>query len=84
MTEQEMKNLILTLIEPLASKPEAINIEISESDRFVEFTAYVDRSDLGRLIGVGGVTVTAIRNLVYSARFEGAKRVRLSIEPLNA
>ncbi|QBO37046.1 KH domain-containing protein [Periweissella cryptocerci] len=84
MNEQEMKNLITTLIVPLASKPEVIEIEINEGDRFVEFTAYVDRSDLGRLIGVGGVTVTAIRNLVYSARFEGAKRVRLSIEPRHA
>ncbi|GEL14348.1 KH domain-containing protein [Pediococcus cellicola] len=77
---KDVETLILTIVKPLVSHPERISITQSESDRFYEFHLSVADSDVGRIIGRRGRIAQAIRNVVYSFRFHGAKRVRLIIE----
>ncbi|GAB5054038.1 MULTISPECIES: KH domain-containing protein [Pediococcus] len=77
---KNVETLILTIVKPLVSYPERITIERSESDRFYEFHLSVADEDVGRIIGRHGRVAQAIRNVVYSFRFHGEKRVRLVIE----
>ncbi|GAB5052327.1 KH domain-containing protein [Pediococcus ethanolidurans] len=77
---KEVESLILAIVKPLVSHPERISIKQSESDRFYEFHLSVDDEDIGRIIGRHGRVAQAIRNVVYSFRFHGDKRVRLVIE----
>ncbi|HCT96139.1 MAG TPA: RNA-binding protein [Vagococcus sp.] len=74
-----MKDLVLTIVRPLVSYPEAIELEIEESDDFLEYNLTVHPDDVGRVIGKQGRVAKAIRTIVYSVRLDGAKRVRLNI-----
>lgn len=77
---KDIEALILAIVESLVSHPERISIEQSESERFYEFHLSMDPADVGRVIGRHGRVAQAIRNVVYSFRFQGNKRVRLVIE----
>ncbi|MGX7445994.1 KH domain-containing protein [Dolosigranulum pigrum] len=79
MTDQEMRQLIHTIIEPLVSQPDGINLELKETDDFHEYLLSVHPDDIGRVIGKGGRIAKAIRAIVYSIRYDGPKRVRLTI-----
>ncbi|EST90455.1 KH domain-containing protein [Vagococcus lutrae] len=75
----DVKDLVLTIVRPLVSYPEAIELEIEESDDFLEYNLTVHPDDVGRVIGKQGRVAKAIRTIVYSVRLDGAKRVRLNI-----
>ena len=75
----DVKDLVLTTVRPLVSYPEAIELEIEESDDFLEYNLTVHPDDVGRVIGKQGRVAKAIRTIVYSVRLDGAKRVRLNI-----
>ena len=79
MTDQEMRQLIHTIIEPLVSQPVDINLELKQTDDFHEYLLSVHPDDIGRVIGKGGRIAKAIRAIVYSIRYDGPKRVRLTI-----
>ena len=79
MTDQEMRQLIHTIIEPLVSQPDDINLELKETDDFHEYLLSVHPDDIGRVIGKGGRIAKAIRAIAYSIRYDGPKRVRLTI-----
>jgi len=79
MTDQEMRQLIHTIIEPLVSQPDDINLELKETDDFHEYLLSVHPDDIGRVIGKGGRIAKAIRAIVYSIRYDGPKRIRLTI-----
>lgn len=75
----DVKDLVLTIVRPLVSYPEAIELEIEESDDFLEYNLTVHPDDVGRVIGKQGRVAKAIRTIVYSVRLDGVKRVRLNI-----
>ncbi|WP_412990365.1 KH domain-containing protein [Pediococcus siamensis] len=77
---KDVETLILTIVKPLVSHPERVSIVQSESERFFEFHLSVAAEDVGRIIGRHGRVAQAIRNVVYSFRFHGEKRIRLVIE----
>ncbi|MBO0423010.1 RNA-binding protein [Enterococcus plantarum] len=75
----DVKELVLTIVRPLVSQPELVNLEIAESDDFIEYNLTVSPEDIGRIIGKQGRVAKAIRTIVYSVRVEGPKKVRLNI-----
>ena len=75
----DVKELILTIVRPLVSQPEAVSLEIEESTDFLEYNLTVANEDFGRIIGKQGRVAKAIRTIVYSVRIDGPKKVRLNI-----
>lgn len=75
----DFNQLIKTIVTPLVDHPEAIKIDMTETDRFYEYNLTVDADDIGRVIGKRGHVASAIRTIVYSVRVNGQKRVRLVI-----
>ena len=51
----DVKELILTIVRPLVSQPEAVSLEIEESTDFLEYNLTVAKEDIGRIIGNKGV-----------------------------
>lgn len=75
----DVKALVLTIIRPLVSHPEEVELHIEESNDFIEYNLQVSPQDIGRIIGKQGRVAKAIRTIVYSVRTSGAKKVRLNI-----
>ncbi|EOL76796.1 KH domain-containing protein [Enterococcus faecalis EnGen0307] len=75
----DVKELILTIVRPLVSQPEAVSLEIEESTDFLKYNLTVAKEDIGRIIGKQGRVAKAIRTIVYSVRIDGPKKVRLNI-----
>lgn len=75
----DVKELILTIVRPLVSQPEAVSLEIEESTDFLEYNLTVAKEDIGGIIGKQGRVAKAIRTIVYSVRIDGPKKVRLNI-----
>jgi predicted RNA-binding protein YlqC (UPF0109 family) len=76
---EDVRDLVLTIVEPLVTKPEEVKLEIEESEDFMEYNLSVDQEDIGRIIGKQGRIIKAIRTLVYSVRTSEPKKVRLNI-----
>ncbi|GAA0353455.1 KH domain-containing protein [Alkalibacterium iburiense] len=79
MTDQEMRELIKTIVEPLVSHPDDVSLDLKDTDEFHEYLLSVHPDDVGRVIGKKGRIAKAIRAIVYSIQFDGPKRVRLTI-----
>jgi predicted RNA-binding protein YlqC (UPF0109 family) len=77
--KEDVKDLVLTIVNPLVSHPEAIKLDVTEGDEFIEYNLSVDPEDIGRVIGKQGRVAKAIRTIVYSVRVKGPKKVRLNI-----
>ena len=75
----DMKELILTVVRPLVTHPEELDIVIEESNEYLEYQLSVHPDDIGRVICKQGRVAKSIRTIVYSVRVNGPKRVRLSI-----
>ncbi|TFI70632.1 KH domain-containing protein [Carnobacterium divergens] len=75
----DMKELILTVVRPLVTHPEELDIVIEEPNEYLEYQLSVHPDDIGRVIGKQGRVAKSIRTIVYSVRVNGPKRVRLSI-----
>lgn len=75
----DVETLILTIVQPLVEKPEAIRIDKKPAGQYTEYQLRVDPSDIGRVIGKKGRVARAIRTIVYSIRTPEGKKVRLTI-----
>ena len=74
-----IENLIIAIVKPLISQPETLTIKIVDTPEFLEYHLDLDQSDIGRVIGKKGRTISAIRTIVYSVPVEG-KKIRLLVE----
>ncbi len=79
MTDSKMRNLIKIIVSALLSHPEELTLELKETDDFHEYLLSVHPDDVGRVIGRRGRIAKAIRSIVYSVKYDGPKRVRLTI-----
>lgn len=79
MTDQEMRKLIRTIVEPLVKHPEDVKLELQDTEDFHEYLLSVHEEDVGRVIGKRGRIAKAIRAIIYSIAYDGPKRVRLTI-----
>ena len=75
----DLRDLVLTIVRPLVTNPDQVNLEVVESDDFFEYNLTVAPEDIGRIIGKQGRVAKAIRTIVYGVRTEGPKKVRLKI-----
>lgn len=74
-----IENLIIAIVKPLISHPESLTIKIVDTPEFLEYHLDLDQSDIGRIIGRKGRTISAIRTIVYSVPTSD-KKVRLVID----
>ncbi|BCP57731.1 KH domain-containing protein [Streptococcus suis] len=74
-----IENLIIAIVKPLISQPENLTIKIVDTPEFLEYHLDLDQSDIGRVIGKKGRTISAIRTIVYSVPTSD-KKVRLVID----
>ena len=74
-----IENLIIAIVKPLTSQPENLTIKIVDTPEFLEYHLDLDQSDIGRVIGKKGRTISAIRTIVYSVPTSD-KKVRLVID----
>ncbi|MYU37914.1 KH domain-containing protein [Ligilactobacillus salivarius] len=79
MTETDVKQLILTIVQPLVAEPDEVKIETEQDDCFLNFNLSVSKEDVGRVIGKHGRIAQAIRNIVYGIRLDNNLKVRLNI-----
>lgn len=60
-SEERLVQLLRTLVSELAVKPENVSIDVSNSPEALELTLTVPKSEESRVIGVGNMTLRAIR-----------------------
>ena len=46
-----IENLIIAIVKPLISQPDALTIKIEDTPEFLEYHLDLDPSDVGRVIG---------------------------------
>ena len=71
-----IENLIIAIVKPLISQPDSLTIKIVDTPEFLEYHLDLDQSDIGRIIGRKGRTISAFRTIVYSVPTSD-KKVRL-------
>lgn len=76
---KDLKELVLTIVRPLVTHPDQVQLEVVESEDFYEYNLTVAPEDIGRIIGKQGRVAKAIRTIVYGVRTEGPKKIRLNI-----
>ncbi|MET3558299.1 putative RNA-binding protein YlqC (UPF0109 family) [Streptococcus rupicaprae] len=74
-----IEDLIIAIVKPLISHPDKLTLRIEDTPEFLEYHLDLDPSDIGRVIGRKGRTISAIRTIVYSVPTDG-KKVRLVID----
>lgn len=63
-------DFISDIVKPLCERPELVVVDSKDDDRGTLINVYIDKPDMGRVLGRGGETVNAIRLLlkVYAMR----------------
>lgn len=74
-----IEQLIIAIVKPLISQPDQLTIKVVDTSEFLEYHLDLEQSDIGRVIGRKGRTISAIRTIVYSVPTSG-KKVRLVID----
>lgn len=59
-----MEDLIKTLIEPLIQDPKSIKIDKKQDGTDINFTVFIPKSDIAKVIGKNGKMIKSIKNLV--------------------
>ena len=54
MTDKEIRELILTIVNPLVSHPDEVKLDLQDTDEFHEYLLSVHPDDVGRVIGKKG------------------------------
>ncbi len=74
-----MKAFIEYVVKELVDFPEQVDIREVDGERGMLFELRLNPSDIGKVIGKSGRTITAIRTLLISAAAKNGKRVMLEI-----
>ena len=78
-----MKTFIEYVVKELVDYPEQVEIREVDGERVVVFEVRLNPTDVGKVIGKSGRTITAIRTLLTSAAAKHGKRAMLEIiEPV--
>lgn len=70
-----MQELLRYLVTALVDNKEDINIVTTEEENVFVLTAFVNNSDLGKVIGHNGKIANSIRTIVKSANFSTNKKL---------
>ena len=74
-----MKAFIEFVVKALVDYPEQVEIREVDGDRVVVFELRLNQTDIGKVIGKSGRTITAIRTLLTSAAAKQGKRAMIEI-----
>lgn len=74
-----MKELLEYIARALVDKPDAVWVEVEETDDEVTLTLGVDEADMGRVIGRDGRIANAIRSLRRVMAARDGRHVELEI-----
>lgn len=77
-----MKKLLQFLVESIVLKPERVSIKEQKNKElgFIELIIQVHPDDLKMVIGKGGRTIKAIRELVKIKALQEKKKVQINIQ----
>ncbi|MEI6084410.1 MAG: KH domain-containing protein [Verrucomicrobiota bacterium] len=74
-----MKAFIEYVVKALVDYPEQVEIREVDGERAVVFEVRLNATDIGKVIGKSGRTITAIRTLLMSAVAQSGKRTMIEI-----
>lgn len=74
-----MKDFISFIIKHLVDNPEEVVVEEVDGHHIIVYELRVARSDMGKVIGRGGQTATALRIIIAAASAKSGKRAVLEI-----
>ncbi len=74
-----MKDLLIRIAQALVDDPEQVRVTEIEATQTSVLELRVAKSDMGKVIGKQGRTVSAIRDILYAASGKAGKRYRLEI-----
>jgi predicted RNA-binding protein YlqC (UPF0109 family) len=74
-----MKEIIDLIVKSLVENPDAVRLEAIEDGDNVTVKVKVADGDMGRVIGKGGATVTAIRTILKNCNSRDGKRYFIQI-----
>ena len=74
-----MKDVLEYIAKALVDNPDAVEVTVAEGDRGTVLELRVDPDDMGQVIGRGGRTARAIRNVMKAAAIKADARVRVDI-----
>jgi predicted RNA-binding protein YlqC (UPF0109 family) len=80
MAAQQVKELLIYLVEGLVDEPDEVSVEqFEEDDGTVVLELAVAAEDYGKVIGRGGRTAQALRTVVRASATSVQRRVLLDI-----
>jgi predicted RNA-binding protein YlqC (UPF0109 family) len=74
-----MKAFVELVVKALVDHPEEVDVREVDGERVVVFELRLNQTDIGKVIGKSGRTITAIRTLLTSAAAKQGKRAMLEI-----
>jgi uncharacterized protein len=74
-----MKEFIEYVVKALVDYPEQVDVKEVDGERVVVFELRLNPTDVGKVIGKSGRTITAIRTLLTSTAAKSGKRAMLEI-----
>lgn len=78
-----MEELIKYILNKIVDHPGDFKIESLQNEGLVAITAKLNPEDMGKVIGRGGKTISAIRSLVKILAAKDQKRFNFNVEALN-
>ena len=74
-----MKELLEIIVQHLVSDPDAVEVFETRTEGVSVFELKVADADVGRIVGKHGVTLDAIRTILYSVASRANRRVLVQI-----
>lgn len=74
-----MKEFVEFVVKALVDYPEQVDVREVDGERVVVFELRLNQTDIGKIIGKSGRTITAIRTLLTSAAAKNGKRAMMEI-----
>ncbi|SMO46320.1 KH domain-containing protein [Melghirimyces algeriensis] len=74
-----MKELVEVIAKALVDHPEAVRVQVEETENHVALRLSVDPADMGKVIGKQGRIAKALRTVVGAAAVKEKKRVTVEI-----
>ena len=74
-----MKAFVEFVVKTLVDHPDQVDVREVDGERVVVFELRLNQTDVGKVIGKSGRTITAIRTLLTSAAAKQGKRAMLEI-----
>ncbi|KKP69967.1 hypothetical protein A2X44_02015 [candidate division CPR3 bacterium GWF2_35_18] len=74
-----MKEILEQIIESLVEKKESVEITEEKNEIGVTYFIKVDNTDMGRIIGKHGKTISSLRTILKAAGLKNRENVRLEL-----